>query len=394
MEHSERAHAKLSASGSKRWLACTPSPRIESQFEDSTSSFAEEGTLAHEISENQLKYKLGFINTKTWIERYDYLVGRGELAKHYSPEMDDYVKYYVDTVIERYHEALAKTPDAKISIEERLDFSRWVPEGFGTGDVLIVADDMVEVIDLKYGKGVQVDALNNTQMRLYGLGALEQYSHLYDINQISMTIIQPRLDHISTEALEAEALIGWADEYVRPRALLAYDGEGDQVAGDHCRFCKAKAICSARADANLEMAKYEFKRGELLTIEEIAEILKKSDELKKWAEDISTYALDQAVSHGVKFPDWKLVEGKSNRKYTDEMQVRQALLLEDYAEDDIHKPRELKGITDMTKLLGKKAFETLLSDFIIKPPGRPTLAPEDDKRPELNGVAKAIQDFE
>jgi len=310
----------------------------------------------------------------------------------YSLELEDHIQTYLDIAIEKINSARARSKDAVILLEKRLDFSPWVPESFGTGDLVIIADGVLEIVDLKYGKGVPVSAVGNSQMRLYGLGAINQFSCLYDFEIVRMTIVQPRLDNISTDEITVDELLNWGETYVKPRAEMAFKGEGEFVAGDHCRFCRARYTCRARAEANLELAKYEFREPALLTHEEIAEILFKADELLAWITDIKTYALDQAQNHGVKFPGWKLVEGRSNRKYIDENAVAQTLIIEGYKEEEIY-TKSLIGITAMEKLLGKKRFEELLGDLIIKPPGKPTLVPESDKRPEISSIASAREDF-
>lgn len=387
--HASRAHAKLSASGSKRWLSCTPSAELESHFEETTSDFAEEGTAAHELSEIWLKFRLSQIKSG----EHKKLWEKAKKGKYYSPEMEDYVQGYVAIVLERVSEARKRSKDAAALLEQRLDFSAWVPDGFGTGDVLIIADGTMEVIDLKYGKGVPVSAEDNSQMRLYGLGALDGYGYLYDIQTVRMTIVQPRLDSVSTEDLPATDLITWGDDYVKPRADMAAAGEGEFAAGDHCRFCRARSTCRKRAEENLELAKYEFREGALLSTDEVGDVLGRIDQLQKWAEDIKKHALDQAEKHGVRYPGWKLVEGRSNRIYSDRDAVQAALLEGGFVEDKILTPRELLGITAMEKAVGKKKFEELLSDLIIKPVGKPTLALEIDPRPELSSAASAAADF-
>ncbi|MFZ5817263.1 MAG: DUF2800 domain-containing protein [Bacillota bacterium] len=382
------AHAILSASGAHRWLACPASARLEQEFPDSTSTYAEEGTLAHALAELELRHFLGGL---TW-EDYESILEPIASNPLYSGEMYDYVQQHVDLVIERINAARAATPDALVFLEQRLDFSRWVPDGFGTGDVVIIADGTLEVIDLKYGKGVPVSAEGNPQIRLYGLGALDSFGTLYEIDRVRMTIVQPRLDSISTEEMSVEDLVTWGDTVVLPAAMLAYSGEGPYAAGEHCQFCRAKAQCRARAEANLELAKYDFRAPALLTHEEIAEILSRAEELQKWAADLQAYALDQAVNHGVRFPGWKLVEGRSNRKYEDEAQVTAALLAEGYTEEQIYE-KKLLGISAMEKLLTKKRFETILGGLVVKPEGKPVLVPESDKRPEINSVASAQADF-
>lgn len=382
------AHAILSASGAYRWMSCTPSARIEQNFEDSSSDFAKEGSLAHELGELLLAKELGTLDKKDVAKKLKAI----EKSEFYSQEMKDYVDKYVDYVMERFAEHRVATEDAEIQLESRLDFSDWVPEGFGTGDTVIVSDGYLEIIDLKYGKGVPVSAEGNPQMRLYALGAYKSQSFLYDISKIRATIFQPRLDNISIEELTKDELLAWAENELVNKAKLAHMGEGEFVAGDHCRFCKAKYTCRARAEANLEMAKFDFKDAALLSNNEIGEILEKADELQKWAKDLQAYALEQAEKHGIKFPGWKLVEGRSNRKYLDENEVVSTLTSAGFEEDSIFK-KTLLGITDMEKVVGKKKFNEILSDLVIKPSGKPALVPESDKRPELNSADSAAEDF-
>jgi len=388
------AHALLSASGAKRWLACTPSARLEAELPESTSVFAEEGRLAHELAEAYLLKALGKIKTS----EFNKLLKPIYAHKLYSKDMDDYVGIYVDEVIRRLNEARAEcSEDAEVFVEQRLDFSKWVPEGFGTGDAIIIAGGIIEVVDLKYGKGVPVSAEDNPQMRLYGLGAYDEYDCLYDIQTVRTTIVQPRLDSISTEELSASDLVKWAEDEVKPRADLAFEGKGEFCAGDHCGFCKIKATCRARAEANLALEVYVDRSGPELTIDEIGEILFKLDEFKKWAEELKKYSLDQAENHGIRFPGWKLVTGKSNRTYVDAEKVAAALLNAEYSEDIIYE-KSLLGITALEKAIGKSKFKELLEDaqekLIIKPTGKPTLVPESDSRPELNSLASAEAAFE
>lgn len=382
------AHAILSASGSERWLNCPPSARLEEQIQEEKSEYAAEGTFAHSLAELHLRNYLKFIK-KT---KYNKELKKLQKNEFYSQEMEDYIQLYIDIAIEKINEARARSKDAIVFLEQRLDFSPWVPEGFGTGDLVLISDGTVEVVDLKYGKGVPVSAEGNTQMRLYGLGALNQFDMLYDIQEVKMTIAQPRLDSISTETLPIEDLLNWGDAIVKPKAELAFKGKGEFCAGNHCRFCRAKATCRARAEANLELARYDFQKPPLLDHDEIAEILFKADELRAWAADIQAYALDQAHKHGVKFDGWKLVEGRSNRKYTDDEEVIKTLIEKGYREDDLY-TKSILGITAMEKFLGKKKFGGLLDGLVIKPTGKPTLVPESDKRPELSSVAAAKEDF-
>jgi len=385
---SERKHAILSASGAYRWLACPPSARLEEQFEETTSTYAEEGTLAHALAETKLRLYLRQITARECAKRLQEL----EKNEYYSASMLDYIETYAAIVMEKVNEAKARSADAVVLLEQKLDFSDWVPGGFGTGDVVIISDGILEIVDLKYGKGVPVSAEDNAQMKLYALGALATFDTLYDIKTVRMTIVQPRLDSVSSDKITAEMLYWWADTELAHRARLAWDGQGEFQAGEHCRFCRARYTCRARAEANLELAKMEFKKPELLTDEEIGEVLKQADELKAWVSDVFDYALVQARDHGKKFKGWKLVEGRSVRKYADEEAVAKTLLGAGYKEEQIYE-KKLWGITAMEKLLGKTKFGELLKGLVVKPAGKPTLVPETDKRPELNSTAAAVADF-
>lgn len=372
-------HAILSASGASRWMACTPSAVLEQQFENKSSVFAEEGTLAHELGELTLKLNLGEITKRTFNSKFKKI----QENKLYSADMPDYVQTYVDTCLGRVSEAKATTPDALFKIEQRLDFSEWVPNGFGTGDFVIIADGTMEVCDLKYGKGVPVSANNNKQMMLYALGAIAEFNFLYDIQKVRMTIIQPRLDNISTFEVTTEDLLKWAEDYVRPRAELAIKGKGEFCAGDHCKFCRAKAICRARAEKNMELAKYDFEEPALLDNNDVAYILSKIDELVNWAGDVKDFALEQALN-GEEYDGFKVVEGRSNRKYADTEAIVEILRDNNFNDPDIFKPSELITLTNMEKLVGKKKLTELIGDYIVKPPGKPTLVPITDKREPYN----------
>lgn len=396
INHAERDHAVLSASGAHRWMNCTPSAALEKDIPDQTSEFAMEGTAAHELSEIYLMHETGDIAKATRTRRINKFIKEN---KYYNQEMTDYVEKYVDVVVEKMNEAKARSSDAIVLLEQRLDFSEWVPNGFGTGDVVIISDGNLEVIDLKYGKGVPVSAVDNPQLRLYGLGAYYLYDMLYDVESVSMTIVQPRLDNISTETLDVDDLLVWADGEVKPKADLAWDGEGDFVPGDHCRFCKIRSTCRARADENLELAKKVFANADEtkvtdpthLSLNEIGEILFKVDKMEKWAKDVKAYAQEQAVNHEETIPGWKVVEGRSNRKYADESAVLETL--ESDHELDTIAPRKILGITAMEKAIGKKYFADSLKDLVVKPKGKPTLVPEADKRPALNSTEQAKDVF-
>lgn len=380
-------HAILSASGASRWMACTPSAVLEQQFENKSSVFAEEGTLAHELGELTLKLNLGEITKRTFNSKFKKI----QENKLYSADMPDYVQTYVDTCLERVSEAKATTPDALFKIEQRLDFSEWVPDGFGTGDFVIIADGTMEVCDLKYGKGVPVSANNNKQMMLYALGAIAEFNFLYDIQKVRMTIIQPRLDNISTFEVTTEDLLKWAEDYVRPRAELAIKGKGEFCAGDHCKFCRAKAVCRARAEKNMELAKYDFEEPALLDNNDVAYILSKIDELVNWAGDVKDFALEQALN-GEEYDGFKVVEGRSNRKYADTEAIVEILRDNNFNDPDIFKPSELITLTNMEKLVGKKKLTELIGDYIVKPSGKPTLVPITDKREPYNPVKADFMD--
>ncbi len=382
-------HARLNASGAKRWMTCTPSVRMEEQFPDSTSSFAEEGTFAHALAELTINHKILQSLTKADFNKQLKQLKKNE---YYNQELQDYIDSYVQSIEEVFNEAKASCKDAVMFTEQRLDFSVYVPEGFGTGDVVIISDGLLHIIDLKYGKGVGVSAVNNPQLRLYGLGAVEAFGMLFDFDRVKMTINQPRLDNISSEELTVEELVSWGNDTVKPLAALAMAGEGDFVVGDHCRFCKARKTCRARAEANLELTKLDFAAPELLSDEEIGEVLRKAEQLANWVTDIQDYALTEAITNGKKWDGWKLVEGRSNRKYADEIEVVKKLTAAGYDEAVLYE-KKLYGITAMEKLVGKKSFGTILDGLIIKPQGKPVLVPESDKRPELSTVDQAKDDF-
>lgn len=380
-------HAKLSASGAKRWMTCTPSVALEEQFPESSSTYADEGTFAHKLAELIINYNLHNMKKAEFEKQFEALK-KNEL---YNQEMQDYIDDYVRQVWEFQNEAKALCKDYIVLTEQRLDFSEYVEDGFGTGDVVIIADKMLHVIDLKYGKGVGVSAKDNPQLRLYGIGALAAFDMIYDIETVKTTICQPRLEMTTSEVLTVEELKAWAENEVRPKAALAMAGEGEFVVGDHCRFCKAKAICRARAEYNLELTKMEFISPELLGDEEIGEVLRKAEQLANWVTDITEWALQEAIN-GKKFDGWKVVEGRSNRKYSDEIKVADTLKGAGYDEAVLYE-KKLYGITAMEALVGKKRFAELLNELIIKPQGKPTLVPESDKRPEISTVDAAKSDF-
>ena len=361
-------HAYLSASASHRWLSCPPSAKLCADVNDEASPYAKQGTDAHELCEYKVLHALGE-DVKDPTENLDY----------FDTEMEESTDEYCNYVLEQYEKAKQLCKDPKVLVEQRLDFSKWVPDGFGTGDCLIIADKVLQIIDFKYGLGILVEAENNPQMMCYALGALDTYDGIYDIEQVEMTIFQPRRDNVSTFTISKEELLKWAEEFLAPTAQLAYNGEGEYHAGDHCQFCKVKATCRERAAYNMELAAYDFEEPATLDNSEIADILPRIDDLVAWANDIKEYALQQAMS-GTEYKGFKVVEGRSVRKYTDDAAV--AATVENAGYDPYE--RKVLGITAMTSLLGKKRFEELLGGMITKPPGKPTLVPDSDKRPALN----------
>ncbi len=363
-------HSLLSASSSHRWLHCPPSARLCEGYDDKGSNFAAEGTDAHALCEYKLRAALG-MEAKDPTENLSW----------YDAEMEESANGYAAFVMELVEEAKKNCSDPVVLIEQRLDYSRYVAEGFGTGDCVIIADGTLHIVDFKYGRGILVEAEDNPQMMLYALGALELFDCLYDIDTVSMTIFQPRRGNVSTYTLPKADLYEWADTVLAPAAELAWSGEGEYHCGEWCQFCKAKADCRERANANMELAKYEFKQPPLLTDEEVEEILGRIDELIAWASDIRDYALQAAIG-GKHWTGYKLVEGRSNRKYTDERAVVAAVRAAGY------EPYEHKvlGVTAMTTMLGKKQFNDILGGLVTKPQGKPTLVPDSDKRPAMTNI--------
>ena len=367
-------HAVLSASSANRWLHCPPSVRLSEGYMDKASVFAMEGTSAHELCEYKLRSALG-MEAENPTENLDF----------YNTEMEECAEGYATYILELVEKSKENCSDPVVMVEQRVDFSRYVPEGFGTADCIIIADETLNIVDYKHGKGVEVSAEDNPQMKLYALGALELFDCLYDISKVQMTIFQPRLSNVSVFVMDKADLLNWANDELTAKAELAFEGKGELCCGEWCKFCKAKANCKERARVNMEMAQYEFRKSSLLTDKEVVEILSRIDELTSWASDVKNFALKQAV-RGKQWPGWKVVEGRSNRKYTDEGAVAQVVKNAGYNPYD----EKIMGITNMTKMLGKEKFNELLGDFVERPQGKPTLVPEDDNRPEMN---TAKEDF-
>ena len=369
-------HAFLSPSGSHRWLNCTPSAMLESEFPGGSSSAAEEGTAAHEFCEHKLKKAL-LRRSKRPVSDYD------------SDEMQEYTDSYVDYVLEQLEVAKQTCKDPMVLIEQKVDFSEYVPDGYGTADCIIVSDNTLQIIDFKYGLGVLVDAEQNTQLMCYSIGALNLFDSLYDIKEVTMHIFQPRRENVQNWTIPVDELKAWAENELKPKAQMALNGEGEYHPGEWCQFCKAAVRCRARAEEKLRLARQEFKMPPLLADSEIEEVLTILPDLTKWADGILAYATDAAVNHGKEWNGFKVVEGRSVRKYKDEELVAQAA--KDHGYTDIYR-QSLITMTEMQKLMGKKQFDQILGDLIVKPQGKPNLVPVTDKRPAMN-VTNANNEF-
>lgn len=372
------AHALLGASSSERWLKCTPSARLAEKLPNRSSVFAEEGTLGHSLGELEIRRLLGETVDETALLTHEL----------YSNSLHLSAKEYADFAFGLITDARARNPDADIMLEKRLDFSEWVPEGFGTGDLVTVSDGVIDICDLKMGKGVPVSAFDNSQLKLYALGAYAATDGMFNVDKVQMTIHQPRLDSVSTEVISINDLLAWG-ESIKPIAQKAWDGTGEFVPGDHCRFCPAKGTCKARADINLAI---EPTDPRLLTLAEAAAHLDHAKQLKAWVSDLEEYLLGAALA-GEKVPDYKLVAGRSIRKYSDPDAIAERLIQNGYDEALLYE-RSLLGITALEKVIGKKTFTELLEDLVVKPPGAPTLVHSSDSRTELTPHLEGFQVIE
>lgn len=369
----EKSHAVLSASSSHKWLVCTPSARLEEQFPNKTSEYMEEGTLAHEIAEFKVRsYFLEAISKSAYTRRLNKLKEK----QHFSQEM----LIHTDTYLEYIKgESLKTSSKPFIALEQKVDFSRYVPEGFGTADCIMISGNDLHIIDFKYGKGVKVDATENPQMKLYALGVLFQYGMLYDIKQIRMTIVQPRLDSISEFSMPKDALIEWGENVVKPQAEKAFMGIGDFVQGDHCRFCRAKGACEFRAKENMKIVEeIQEKYNGIISDKEVGEMLSKTDGIEQWLQDLKEYALQQILK-GKEVPGWKAVEGKSNRKLVDIDKAFEILEANGYKSEILYEKKPLT-LTQLEKTIGKANVAKAIGDYIEKPKGAPTLVKSTDKR--------------
>ena len=381
-------HATLGPSSAERWLHCPPSARLNAKlidrFGEQSSPYAAEGTLAHALSELKIRHESGAINDYLFRTMRDDL---GDIPK----EMDMFTDRYVDEVLERFYTARKHCPDAELLVEQRFSMDRWVPKCFGTSDAVIVSDDVLYVIDLKYGKGVPVSAEENPQARLYGLGGVDAYGDLYGFKYVHTMIVQPRLDSVSEEMLRREDLLSWGDE-IKPVAEQAWRGEGEFCTGDWCRFCTARAICAKRAAEAMDVFKYGFDAPSVIPDSDIPGILRVLDTAEDWIKDIRAYALNQA-KQGISFPGWKLVRGRRpGRKWKDEEEVINELARAGYDRDQ-YEETKLKSVSELEKVLGKTAFDALLSKQVTQGEGALTLVTEDDKRPEYTAAEAALSDL-
>lgn len=390
-------HAVLSASASKRWLACPPAARLEERlkgiFGEKSSPFAREGTLAHEVAELKLRRANGEINDFCYKERIKAVSAQFADLGGVTREMERATDDYCDIVLGKLYEAQAIDPTARLFIEQRLDFSPWVPEGFGTGDAVIVSNTTLEVCDLKYGKGVKVSAVDNPQARLYGLGATNMLGDLYEFNHVRNTIIQPRVneDPVTEETLTREELLAWGEE-IKPLADMAWKGKGEQTPGDHCKFCAAKAICAARASAAMRGFTSGFATPGLIDDSEIPGILEIADIAEAWIKDVRAYARNQALQ-GHTWPGFKLVRGrKGNRQWTNEEAVMEQLTRAGLSEDQ-YLNRKLRTPGEIEKEMGKQAYDAIVKRYVTQPDGALTLVPEDDKRVEYSSADAAFADM-
>lgn len=382
VNHGERDHALLSASGASRWINCPPSARLTDAVPDDRNSvFAKQGEAAHEYSELLFKCYLSGNCGADIAEIQDFEKGN----PYFDEEMREKVGEYVDYVIEVYEREESDMLTTYMAIEQKLDYSDWAEDGFGTGDILIVNDERLHIIDLKYGKGVPVYAENNSQLKMYALGAYAKFSNEYEFTTIVMHIHQPRLNNVTSYEISIGELLDWGEKVVKPAAKLAFAGEGEFKAGDHCRWCKVKGNCQARADENLKALEYEFQDPALISDEDIGTVLHLAQQLKAWASDVESYVKKQ-VLQGKKIDGWKQVRGRSTRKFTNEAEVRKRLEDDFLEEDKFLDAPKMKSLSNIEKALGKKYFKEYLGDLVEVTEGNPTLAPESDPRKAVNTV--------
>lgn len=401
------AHALLSPSSASRWLECPPSARLEEQMEDTAGRAAFEGTIAHAIVEILLLLELGRISKKEYKARLDLLKkekfsitiykpdGTTEVVQDEEPafneEMMDHAHDYVTIVMQQYQEALQKVPSSRIYPEQKFDISVYVPDSFGTCDTPIVSEPVLYIFDLKYGKGVPVSSENNRQMMLYALGAYLEFSRYYEIEEVHMTIVQPRIDNTSTAVISVEDLLRWAEKVLRPTAQLAFEGKGEFNPGKHCQFCRVRPTCRANHDYQMRIIELE-KTPVQLTDAEIVQVLNQMRLVEGWLTSVKEYALNEAITKNRQWPGMKLVEGTSRRKYSDSEAVIQLLQDKGYKLTEISTQKPI-GLGEMTKLIGKVNFAEWLNPLIIKPPGKLTLVPTEDDRVPYDSAEAAEAAF-
>lgn len=378
------AHALLGPSSAARWIACPPSVKLCEQFEDVESEYAKEGSLAHEIAELKVR-KL--IDPGLTSRKFTAAMKKLKEKELYQEEMQGYTDEYVEFIQEQMY-SYSTTPH--IAVEQKVDFSQYVPDGFGTADCILIANDTLHIIDFKYGKGVPVSVENNAQLLLYALGAYLAYEMIFPIERIKMSIVQPRLSNIDTWECSLDYLLEFA-KIAQEKAVMALKGEGNFNCGEHCRFCKAKAVCRERANANLELAKYEFKAADQLTLEEIGQILEKAKDLAKWADDLKDYALSESLK-GNEVPGWKAVNGRGSRSFKNTDEAIKVLVDNGIAEELLFE-RKYLTLAQMEKTVGKKEFNNLVGNLIVMNVGKPTLVEVSDKREAITNRIKAENEF-
>lgn len=396
----ERQHARLSASDSKRWLFCPGSIKLceDAGLISETSEAAEEGTLAHDIAEIEAGVLLGKYSIGEGMAKKEALSKTDAWAKYYNTEMLEYAKDYAKFVADQYYTRLKKDPATIYLLEAASDFSHIVPNDTGTPgwvDASIISDKTLFVNDYKYGKGIYVDCDYNSQLMLYAIGLLREYSFLYDIEKVVLSIIQPRMKNIDSWEANSERLIDWGENFVKPRAEKAFNGCYEFGVGDGCTFCPANPQCRALAAQRQSEVPDITKNPNLLTEQEISNLLAVADDVVKYFNKLTKYAMEKALS-GTTFPGYKLVAGKSNRTFTNYPAIVEVLKGKGFTESELYGDRPQLGIGDMEKLLGRQAFEEYLAAYIVKPEGKPTLVPVSDKREAVNvkSVEETFKDVE
>ena len=383
------SHAVLSPSAAHKWLNCPPSARLEEKFPDTVSEVALEGTFAHKFAEINLQHFFKFITPKEFSEEYAQLVKN----KFYSRELEEYVEQYIETVAEKFITAKKIDKGANLMLEQKVDLSEYLPQGYGHADAIIISNGVMEICDLKYGAGVKVSAKNNPQLRLYALGAYSELNFLYEIKSVTVTIIQPRNGGISSENIPVTELLDWGEK-IKKIAALAFKGEGEFKAGDHCKFCRASMRCKTYADYQLEVVKNDFDDPDLLSDEEISKILSRADSVIKWLGNVKEFALKEAVEKNRHWTGFKLVEGRSVRKIIDEEKAAEILRQNGANDSEIFKPKEILGITALEKKFGKKKIAEILGGVIQKSLGAPVLVEESDKRAEWHNAENDFDNLE